>query len=763
MLDYLNCMRVFLSGIVFLMSFVTLKAQTTNCLEIQSILVDACVPGTGCATVAAPACNCEGKNEMVFFITGPNPITVASLNITWPNNPFQGMCQDATTAGLVAGMNATITSCGYLLEPPGGVIPANKKVLLVTSTDMCPGANSFAGLTDTLYVIFQCAGNYQGHFANYGTGLRTLTMGIGACSQSVTYDRAQLLTQAGVPGAQDGGAVRFAPDGTPTYFNDGCVIPVPVLTLNAGTNFSVCSGLPIQLNGTVNGLPSFVHWNGGNGGSFTQASSDTTVYQPVAADVGTLNFILSVRGACPDTLRDTVQVQILQPVPQTLTPSGAQTLCENDTLTLTVNGGGSNHTWTGGFSGTTLQVTQGGTYTVQSSDACASYSDTVTVTLLPSANAGISASGPLAFCQGGSVTLTASPPGGVWSNNNPGLTFTTNQSGSFYYVATNSCGPDTAFAVVQVQNLPQASINASGPTDLCTGQTVVLTGSPSGGTWQPSGGANPLTAGTAGNYIYVVTNACGTAADSVQVTVNQLPQLTLTPSGTLTPCKGDTIQLIVSSNGTPIWNVPFSGDTLTVTESGYYSVQVSNACGTDSASADVQFTGPDVSFTASPEMGTAPLTVQFTNTSGSTGVFYWNFGNGNYSNEANPGSTIYLQAAAYNPVLYLTDANGCLDSASVTIIVEDTLTITIPNVFTPGGDGINETFLIQTKGAKTFHAYVYNRWGNLIYHWTDPTQGWNGKTGLGTDASGGVYMLILQAESFNGKSYEFRETFTLVR
>ena len=56
----------FLLVLVCALSVQKAYAQTpAKCLEIESILVDACVPGGGCVSSGSPSCNCEGKNEMV--------------------------------------------------------------------------------------------------------------------------------------------------------------------------------------------------------------------------------------------------------------------------------------------------------------------------------------------------------------------------------------------------------------------------------------------------------------------------------------------------------------------------------------------------------------------------------------------------------------------------------------------------------------------------------------------------------------------------
>lgn len=97
----------FLLVTLCLLSTVRLSAQ--NCIEINSILVDAC---------GFP----EGENEMVRFTVGATPLPINLLTVTWPTTTlnFLGICQNANTAQKVADLNANIQSCGYILEPVGG-------------------------------------------------------------------------------------------------------------------------------------------------------------------------------------------------------------------------------------------------------------------------------------------------------------------------------------------------------------------------------------------------------------------------------------------------------------------------------------------------------------------------------------------------------------------------------------------------------------------------------------------------------------------
>lgn len=96
-----------------------------------------------------------------------------------------------------------------------------------------------------------------------------------------------------------------------------------------------------------------------------------------------------------------------------------------------------------------------------------------------------------------------------------------------------------------------------------------------------------------------------------------------------------------------------------------------------------------------------------------------------------------------------------------------TSTLDFPNAFSPNNDGINDYYNAK-KGAKSlieFHAYIFNRWGQKLYEWTDPytqSSGWNGKYN-GRDVAQGVYFLYCTAKGADGRTYTFRKDVNLLR
>jgi PKD repeat protein len=113
----------------------------------------------------------------------------------------------------------------------------------------------------------------------------------------------------------------------------------------------------------------------------------------------------------------------------------------------------------------------------------------------------------------------------------------------------------------------------------------------------------------------------------------------------------------VSSNGNS-WN-----DITTLKNNGTYLFPDTNVC----VKAFTR-TLPVASFTVAPVSGTAPLTVQFTDTSAGSPVSWnWSFGDGNFSTTQNPAYT-YQYAGTYAVVLNATNAGGSNISTQSTTI-----------------------------------------------------------------------------------------------
>lgn len=694
--------NIFLVILISLLPTWVVAQIPTKVFEIESILVDGCAGSD------------EGRNEMVIFMTGPSAVNINSIRVdgagstgsivtsVWPNtgNPFLGWETPGTMATEVAQINATISNCGRLIEPMTNSIPAGKKCLIITSTEFDPTAHSFASLADTLYVIFQVAGNTAGHFVNYGTtSERTLVLTHtgGSGADTVRYDRVNLLNQSGVPGAQDGAGVRYSWSGIPTYYNDGCQAPFEAISAAWTSPGNVCvNDSPIDLSSFVTGSLGGT-WSGSGVSGFTFDPSSLSGNITITYVVGT--------NPCADTISNTITV--ILPTGATITPIITQCTAGSPVTLQSISPGG---VWSGqGITNTSLGVFSPSVAGAGSHDiiytiggSCGG-ADTITIDVIQSANATITAAGP--FCIASPATnLIAANPGGVW--NGPGITntalgtFNPAVAGAGIHTITYGiiglCG-DTGTIQIEVVTQISADITPAGP--FCDNIAPLnLAAANAGGSWTGTGITN-ASAGTfdasiagQGNHdiIYTITGACGDA-DTATITVYESPLVNFL----------STNESCIDQNDGMAW-VQISGGTLP------YSILWSNGETTDSVFALA------------------------------------------------PGSISVL----------VTDLNGCNRNESIVIAASGDLCYTphvyVPNIFSPNDDGVNDVLWVHGLGVIEMDFIIYDRWGEKMFRSQSLDQGWNG-TIRNVEAVPDVYVYYLSVTFADGTSTVFEGNFTLVR
>jgi gliding motility-associated-like protein len=87
----------------------------------------------------------------------------------------------------------------------------------------------------------------------------------------------------------------------------------------------------------------------------------------------------------------------------------------------------------------------------------------------------------------------------------------------------------------------------------------------------------------------------------------------------------------------------------------------------------------------------------------------------------------------------------------------------MPNIFTPNGDGKNDSFIpIEYKDVEEATIQIYNRWGKLVFESENVLSGWNGRID-GAKAAAGVYFYVLSYNGFSEITYQTSGYITLVR
>ena len=127
----------------------------------------------------------------------------------------------------------------------------------------------------------------------------------------------------------------------------------------------------------------------------------------------------------------------------------------------------------------------------------------------------------------------------------------------------------------------------------------------------------------------------------------------------------------------------------------------------DTVSVDVFVFEPVPDFSLAPNLGCAPLTVQFTDLSTDVAPinkWSWNFGNGRFSSLQNPSFVFNGNGtSSYNVSLRVTDIHGCinyLDSINTVTVIEPPSFFTSPDVESCDGEVVS--FVDQPVGNYTY-------------------------------------------------------------
>lgn len=345
-----------------------------------------------------------------------------------------------------------------------------------------------------------------------------------------------------------------------------------------------------------------------------------------------------------------------------------------------------------------LSVTTTFTLTATSTSTACSATDGVTVTTTGGALTSIPTATPGIVCTGNSVQLRAEASGGSgtytysWSSAPTG--FTSNNANPIVNPSVNTTYNVAVFdgfttvnaqVTVTVNTLPGIpAITANGPTTFCSGGSITLTSS-AGTTYLWSNGetTQSINVVSTGNYSVQVTNSSGCrsmASTPVLVTVNDKPVTpSITAGGALSFCEGESVTLTSNAGAGYIWSNGETTQSINVSTSGSYTVQILNSEGCHS----------EVSSATSVIVKALPLTptisaggpttfcdgesVTLTSSPG-TG-YIWSNG------ETTQAISVFT---AGNYSVRVADANGCMSPASLSTVVTINPLPAIPTI-TAGG------------------------------------------------------------------------------
>jgi gliding motility-associated-like protein len=341
------------------------------------------------------------------------------------------------------------------------------------------------------------------------------------------------------------------------------VAAIPPLTPSITGNLSICPGEPTTLNAGP-GYSSY-QWSDNSSGQ------TITVNAP-----GVYSVTVTNADGCSGVANATVTT--LEPP----TPSifGNLSVCPGEATELTASPGFFSYLWSDNSTGPSIQAGAGShSVTVTDNNGCLGVA-TVFVTQADEPAPAIF--GDTQICAGESTTLgvAAGFSSYLWSSGQTGPSITTSVPGDYSVTVTNASGcQGIAGVTVQLSDPPEPSI--SGPAGLCPNSSGALNagGGFSSYAWSTNQTGQSITVNTAGTYTVTVTNAegCeGTASFTVSATSPPTPAIT----GTLSFCSGQSTSLDAGAGySSYLWSNGQTGQSITVSSGGEYSVEVTNAGG----------------------------------------------------------------------------------------------------------------------------------------------------------------------------------------
>jgi gliding motility-associated-like protein len=356
------------------------------------------------------------------------------------------------------------------------------------------------------------------------------------------------------------------------YVNRGCQAPfIPLsININGASSYTICKNNSINLNASTSNIGySSIQWSSANG-SFSAPNSFTTSFTPTSNFTGSTWVYCTIFKPCGtgfNSAKDSVLIVVRDTVHIVTSINPSSTICSNQTATLSVN---------------ITNTASAGTYSIQ---------------WLPS--------------------------------NSTNSFITTNTPGTYTVKVSNFCGTVSKTLNLNAVPVPSITIIAPTTTTFCNGNTatIIANSNLTNYTWS-TGATNTssITVNSSGNYSVSVSNSCGTASAAISINYINTPTISITQTPSVV-CNGQTYTITANTNASNIsWSNGSTSTSFTNNTSAIYTVTASNACGSATASIQVQVNNiPPLQLSTSKD--TLCLNDSaIINVTGGNGVYLWNNG-----------------------------------------------------------------------------------------------------------------------------------------
>ena len=368
-------------------------------------------------------------------------------------------------------------------------------------------------------------------------------------------------------------------------------------------------------------------------------------------------------------------------------------------------------------------------------------------------------------------SLIASPPGGTFSGAGMlGNLFNPTRSGAGgpYLIEYTFGEGDCQRSVVGITSVSpplELSVNIEADT-ICAGEFLTLSaiasegiGAPYAYTWDQGlgeGAEHAVSPAQSTTYTVIASDGCSDPV-SGQISPGVHPPFRLSFASSEAVCFGENGYAVAQVEGPNVysyeWNTqpPQTGDTLFAPTGFGYEVLITDlltGCEQEGTTEIPRFPFVRANFLSNPNdrcQTNIDPTFQFIDQSVGADQGYWDFGDGTiepYVFGENP-SHAYDELGEYEVQLFLSFRGECPDSFSTTVcVIPEESGITVPNAFSPNGDGINDEYFIDAVGIQTLDWKIFDRWGQVVFESDQPDAKWDGRF-KGADVPEGVYTYVI--------------------
>ena len=312
----------------------------------------------------------------------------------------------------------------------------------------------------------------------------------------------------------------------------------------------------------------------------------------------------------------------------------------------------------------------------------------------------------------------------LWSNGETTQSITVSNSGSYSVKAFigSTCSVTSNAIAVTVSPLPTTpTISLSGSTTLCQGESVVLTSSsPSGNIWSNGATTESITVTDSGSYSVSVSNGdCSATSNPVVVTVSTLPTtLTISASGSTALCQGASIILTSSTPSGNTWSNGETTQSITVSNSGIYSVTslgvCANAIGNDTSTVTVtELAVPTKPVTSAVTYCQYQTAIALTASEITTATTNWYDDPSAVTPYPNAPTPITDAVGTFNYYVSQTAANGCeSDRVLIEVIVYPIYNASICYVTSDETQTLRNRIYVNNNGNYNVDTYQILREGD---------------------------------------------------